>query len=120
MCETRRGNLDHDQQINHTRKCHAAARALGRIGDAAAPALEKMLSTSSPAVQRAVCEGLLRCAEAMPSREAADAIRVSMDLPDAAICTGPVLPGLATAKGEAQAGVVEGRGGRVDRREHIG
>ena len=62
----------------------AAARALGRIGGAAAPALEGVLSTSSPAVQRAVCEGLLRCAEAMPSPEAAalyDKLRALPNLP---------------------------------------
>ena len=51
----------------------AAARALGRIGGAAAPVLESAVSTGSPAHQLAVCEGLLRCAEGM-SGAAATAI----------------------------------------------
>ena len=49
----------------------AAARALGRIGSRAVPALHGTLSAGSPATQVAVCEGLFRCAEAMPGPEAA-------------------------------------------------
>ena len=44
----------------------AAARALGRIGvPAAAKALDDALPNASGANQLAICEGLLRCAEAM-------------------------------------------------------
>jgi HEAT repeat protein len=44
----------------------AAARALGRIGTlAAAEPLEKSLSRSTGANRLAVCEGLLRCADAL-------------------------------------------------------
>ncbi len=49
----------------------AAARALGRIGGVAVPALEGALSTGSPVTLAAVCEGLFRCAEAMPAPQAA-------------------------------------------------
>ena len=62
----------------------AAARALGRIGGAAVPALEGALSAGSPVIQLAVCEGLLRCAEAMPGPEAAalyDKLRALPNLP---------------------------------------
>lgn len=49
---------------------HAAAQALGRIGSASAPALLAALSTRSPTIRLAVCDGLFRCAEAMPAPEA--------------------------------------------------
>ncbi len=53
----------------------AAARSLGKIGDAAAAkALRAALPKASPANQLAFCEGLLRCAEArMAAGQAADA-----------------------------------------------
>ncbi len=42
----------------------AAARALGRIGDApATEALEKVLEAATPAIRLAVSEGLFRCAD---------------------------------------------------------
>ncbi len=62
----------------------AAARALGSIGGAAVPALEGALSTSTPAVQFAVCEGLFRCAEARPPADATaiyDKLRTLPNLP---------------------------------------
>jgi HEAT repeat protein len=47
----------------------AAARALGSIGDpAAVAALEGALESASVANQRAICEGLFRCAEALSAR----------------------------------------------------
>ena len=49
----------------------AAARALGSIGGApAVNALEGVLATATPANQLAVCEGLFRCAEALPGADA--------------------------------------------------
>jgi HEAT repeat protein len=52
----------------------AAARALGSIGNpAAVTVLQSALDTASPANQRAVCEGLLRCAEALAARGPRDA-----------------------------------------------
>ena len=62
----------------------AAARALGSIGSAAVPTLEGALSTGSPASQLAVCEGLFRCAEAMPDADATaiyDKMRAVPSLP---------------------------------------
>jgi HEAT repeat protein len=54
--------LLHDQDND---VAQAAARSLGSIGDpAAAKALQVALDDVSPANQLAVCEGLLRCAEA--------------------------------------------------------
>jgi HEAT repeat protein len=49
----------------------ASARALGSIGGAAVSALAKALSAGPAANQLAVCEGLLRCAEAMSGPNAA-------------------------------------------------
>jgi HEAT repeat protein len=49
----------------------AAARSLGSIGGAAVSVLELALSDGSAANQPAVCEGLLRCAESLPTAEAA-------------------------------------------------
>jgi HEAT repeat protein len=52
----------------------AAARALGSIGNpAAVTALQSALDGASAAHQRAVCEGLLRCAEALAARGQRDA-----------------------------------------------
>jgi HEAT repeat protein len=62
----------------------AAARALGSIGGAAVPVLERALSTGSPTNQPAVCEGLLRCAETLSGTEAAaiyDKLRLLPNLP---------------------------------------
>lgn len=62
----------------------AAARALGSIGGAAAPALRNALTTSPPDRTPAVCEGLLHCAESVPGAEAAaiyDTIRAQPNLP---------------------------------------
>ena len=62
----------------------AAARALGSIGGAAAPALESAVSTGSPANQLAVCEGLLRCAEGLSGPAATaiyDKLRTLPNLP---------------------------------------
>ncbi|MEM9658888.1 MAG: HEAT repeat domain-containing protein, partial [Planctomycetota bacterium] len=67
----------------------AAARALGNIGVLeAAEALEAALPGKSGAVQLAVCEGLLRCAEALaardqtePSQAIYDRLRLSSALP---------------------------------------
>ncbi len=62
----------------------AAARAMGRMGGAAAPALERAVSGVSPASQLAVCEGLLRCAETMSGAEATaiyDKLRALPNLP---------------------------------------
>ena len=56
----------------------ASARALGSIGGAAAQVLEGALTTGSRVNQPAVCEGLLRCAEALPGVRAVaiyDALR---------------------------------------------
>lgn len=48
----------------------AAARALGNIGTpAAAKALEEALPNASGADQSAICEGLLRCAEALAAED---------------------------------------------------
>lgn len=63
---------------------HAAARALGSIGGTAVPALERALATGSPTLRLAVCEGLFRCAEAMPGPQAAavyDKIHALPELP---------------------------------------
>lgn len=63
----------------------AAAQALGRIGSKAAPALLAALSTSSPTIRLALCDGLFRCAEAMDGSEAAvvyDKVLTLQDLPD--------------------------------------
>ena len=62
----------------------AAARTLGRLGGASVPALEGAVSTASPANQLAVCEGLLRCAEALPDAQAKavyDKLRTVANLP---------------------------------------
>jgi HEAT repeat protein len=62
----------------------AAAGALGKIGGAAATALQSALSTSSPANRLAVCEGLFRCAEAMSGPAATaiyDKVRALPNLP---------------------------------------
>jgi HEAT repeat protein len=62
----------------------AAARALGSLGGAAAPALEQALSNGAPALQLAVCEGLFRCAEAMSGAAATaiyDKLRALPNLP---------------------------------------
>ena len=48
----------------------AAARALGSIGGAAAAPLQRALSAGSAGLQLAACEGLFRCAEAMPLKDA--------------------------------------------------
>ncbi len=51
----------------------AAARALGNIGGTAVQVLENALSKRSmgaPANRLAICEGVLRCAEAMPDAQA--------------------------------------------------
>jgi HEAT repeat protein len=63
----------------------AAAQALGRIGSSAAPALLAGLSNPSPALRLAVCQGLFRCAEAMPASDATviyDKVQALQDLPD--------------------------------------
>jgi HEAT repeat protein len=63
----------------------AAARSLGSIGGAAAPVLEKALTSGSPSNQLAVCEGLFRCAEAMPGAGATalyDQVRKVPNLPE--------------------------------------
>jgi HEAT repeat protein len=58
----------------------AAARALGNIGTpAAAKALEDALLAASGGNQLAVCEGLLRCAEALPARGRAAQSRAIYD-----------------------------------------
>ena len=62
---------------------HAAARALGSIGGAAAPVLEKALATASPANQPAICEGLFRCAEALSGARAAAIYDTVRALPNA-------------------------------------
>lgn len=62
----------------------AAARALGCLGGAAVPVLEGFLSTSTGPTQLAVCEGLLRCAEASPVAGATaiyDKLRTLPNLP---------------------------------------
>lgn len=62
----------------------ATARALGHIGGAAVPALERALSNGSPAIRLAVCEGLFRCAETMAGPPAAslyDRVQALPDLP---------------------------------------
>jgi len=62
----------------------AAARALGGFGLAAVPVLEGALSTTSGLNQLAVCDGLLRCAEASAGDEAAaiyDKLRALPNLP---------------------------------------
>jgi HEAT repeat protein len=62
----------------------AAARALGGFGGAAVPVLEGVLSTGSGPGQLAVCEGLLRCAEASADADAAaiyDKLRALPELP---------------------------------------
>jgi len=62
----------------------AAARALGSIGGPAVPVLENALSKGSPANRLAVCEGLFRCAEAMPGADATavyDKVRTLPNLP---------------------------------------
>lgn len=62
----------------------ASARALGSIGGAAVSALAKALSAGPAANQLAVCEGLLRCAEAMSGPNAAaryDQLRRVPNLP---------------------------------------
>ncbi|MHB0961316.1 MAG: HEAT repeat domain-containing protein [Pirellulaceae bacterium] len=67
----------------------AAARALGCIGNpAAAQALENVLPNASGRNQLAVCEGLLRCAEALTAEEQGataqavyDRLRVLTDAP---------------------------------------
>lgn len=62
----------------------AAARALGSIGSAAVPALEAALPGASPLTLPSICEGLFRCAEAMPAAKAAviyDRIRSIPNLP---------------------------------------
>ncbi|MCC7374474.1 MAG: HEAT repeat domain-containing protein [Verrucomicrobiales bacterium] len=48
----------------------AAARALGSIGNTAAAALDAALPAASPATLPALCEGLFRCAEALPDPKA--------------------------------------------------
>lgn len=62
----------------------AAARALGCHGGAAMAVLESVLSTSTGPTQLAVCEGLLRCAEANSGAGAAaiyDKLRALPNLP---------------------------------------
>ncbi|MBL9136497.1 MAG: DUF1080 domain-containing protein [Verrucomicrobiales bacterium] len=62
----------------------AAARALGDIGSTAVPALETALSTVSPTLRPAVCDGLFRCAEGLPAHKAAavyDKVRATPNLP---------------------------------------
>lgn len=62
----------------------AAARALGSIGGAAVPVLEGVLSSTSGPTQLAVCEGLLRSAEAASVADAAaiyDQLRALPNLP---------------------------------------
>ena len=60
----------------------AAARALGSIGGAAVPALKDALSSGSPANQPAVCEGLLRCAEALSAADASAIYDKLLKLPN--------------------------------------
>ncbi|TWT84430.1 HEAT repeat protein [Planctomycetes bacterium CA13] len=58
----------------------AAARALGNIGTLkASEALEKALPEASDSNQRAICEGLLRCAEALQATEQSEAARSIYD-----------------------------------------
>ena len=62
----------------------AAARALGCIGGAAVPALEPALTKNTGANQSAVCDGLLRCAEAASGAGATaiyDKLRTLPNLP---------------------------------------
>ena len=62
----------------------AAARALSCIGGAAVPALEGALTKYTGANQSAVCEGLLRCAEATSGAGATaiyDKLRALLNLP---------------------------------------
>lgn len=62
----------------------AAALALGRIGGAAVPVLEGALTDGSGPKLLAVCEGLLRCAEAAPVADATaiyDKLRTLPNLP---------------------------------------
>lgn len=62
----------------------AAAHALGRIGGAAVPALEGVLTSHSGPELFAVCEGLLRCAETATGADAAaihDKLRTLPNLP---------------------------------------
>jgi HEAT repeat protein len=140
----------------------AAAQALGRIGNAAAPALLAALSTRSPTTRLAVCDGLLRCAETMPASDAAviydqvlalpnlphhlyvaalsgavrsrstqglplmldairsgtpvpaaDAIRISMDLPGTEV-TQALVEALATATEDTQIRLLQALGHRGD------
>ena len=62
----------------------AAARALGCIGGVAVPALERAVTKSAGASQLAVCDGLLRCAEATSGAGATaiyDKLRALPNLP---------------------------------------
>ena len=62
----------------------AAARSLGNLGGGAAAALAKALGSAAPANRLAVCEGLLRCAEALPAAGAAsiyDRLRTAGGIP---------------------------------------
>ncbi len=62
----------------------AAARALGSIGGGAVHALRNALSNGSQADRLSVCEGLFRCAEAMPDADATavyDKVRMLPNLP---------------------------------------
>ena len=60
----------------------AAARTLGNFGGAAVPLLEGVLETTSGANQHAVCEGLLRSAEAASGDDAAAIHEKLRSLPD--------------------------------------
>ncbi len=62
----------------------AAARTLGALGGAAVPVLENALTHGRIPSQPAVCEGLFRCAEAMPDADAVaiyDSVRGLPNLP---------------------------------------
>lgn len=62
----------------------AAAKALGRIGSAAVPALERALTSGSQTNRFAICEGLFRCAESMKGAAAAaiyDKVQALPNLP---------------------------------------
>lgn len=62
----------------------AAASALGSIGGPAVPTLDNALAQGARSSRLAVCEGLFRCAEAMPDAEAVaiyDRVRLLPDLP---------------------------------------
>ena len=92
--------------LKETDAAQAAALALGNIGTpAAAQALEDVLPDASGGNQLAICEGLLRCAEALaaegqlaPSRAIYDRLRGLADAPQQV--RGAALRGAILARGK--------------------